>query len=170
MGGLILGLDPATLYGWGLLSGDTRVASGVWDLSPPKGRDGMRWRQLRKSLRNLFETRCPPSSLMAIAYEDVHHHSSTRAAHVYGGLMAVLEEECDRLSIALRPVGVGVAKKLATGKGNADKDAMVRAASARWGPKGEGVFGGPWEPADDNEADALFVALTLSAELGLVKS
>jgi len=41
------------------------------------------------------------------------------------------------------PVHTAVLKKWTTGKGNANKEAMIEAARARG-----------WEPADDNEADA----------------
>lgn len=41
-------------------------------------------------------------------------------------------------------------KKFATGKGNADKDAMRVAAEKRWGPLGEDV--------DDNQVDAMWAA------------
>ena len=45
---------------------------------------------------------------------------------------------------------------IASGKGNAKKDAMIAAARERFGI----------EPATDDEADAIFVAVALGSEIG----
>lgn len=42
-----------------------------------------------------------------------------------------------------------IAKRLATGHGNADKAAMIDAAEMRWPG---------WQPRDENEADARWIA------------
>ena len=44
-----------------------------------------------------------------------------------------------------------IAKRLATGHGNAGKGAMIAAAEERWPG---------WVPADENEADARWIATT----------
>lgn len=68
------------------------------------------------------------------------------AAHAYGGFMAHLTAWCEHHQIPYRGVPVGTIKKHATGKGNAGKDAVIAAVRA-WG----------FDPADDNEADALAI-------------
>jgi Holliday junction resolvasome RuvABC endonuclease subunit len=68
----------------------------------------------------------------------------TDAAHVYGGLLAHLTAWCEAQVIPYQGVPVGTIKKHATGKGNADKAAMMAAMHTRG-----------HSPSDDNEADAL---------------
>jgi Holliday junction resolvasome RuvABC endonuclease subunit len=91
----------------------------------------------------------------AVAYEEVRHHAGVDAAHIYGGIVAVIAAECEERSVPYRGVNVTTVKKRATGKGNAGKEAMVTAFTA--------LVGRP--PESDDEADALFVALTLADEL-----
>lgn len=79
-----------------------------------------------------------------VYFESVRKHSSTDAAHVYGGLMATLTTWCERNHIAYAGVPVGTIKKHITGKGNASKDEVIAAVVA----KGH-------KPKDDNHADAL---------------
>ena len=55
---------------------------------------------------------------------------------------------CELNSIAYQGVPVGTIKRFITGKGNADKDAVIAAVRARG-----------FNPADDNEADALAILL-----------
>lgn len=69
----------------------------------------------------------------AIWFEEVRRHAATDAAHVYGGLMATLTAWAELRGIPYEGVPVGTIKRHATGKGNANKDAMMaprgRAAS-----------------------------------------
>ena len=78
----------------------------------------------------------------------MRRHAGTDAAHVYGGLLAGLTAWCEQQAIAYQGVPVGTIKRFATGKGNADKAAMIAAIRARG-----------FNPADDNEADALAILL-----------
>jgi Holliday junction resolvasome RuvABC endonuclease subunit len=82
--------------------------------------------------------------ISAVYFEEVRRHASTDSAHVYGGLMATLTAWCESRNIPYQGVPVGTIKKHATGKGNADKAAMVAAMQALGHPV-----------TDDNEADAL---------------
>ena len=61
----------------------------------------------------------------------------------------------DELGFAVESVQSGTIKRHATGKGNADKDAMIAAARARG-----------FSPADDNEADAIALLLWAIATNG----
>jgi len=58
---------------------------------------------------------------------------------------------CEERETPYMGIPVGTVKKLATGKGNANKAAMVAAAARRWALA---------DAVDDNEADALWVAET----------
>jgi Holliday junction resolvasome RuvABC endonuclease subunit len=84
----------------------------------------------------------------AIYYEEVRCHAGTDAAHVYGGLMASLTSWGELRGVPYQGVPVGTIKKHASGKGNAPKQAMIDAARQRG-----------FNPADDNEADAIAILL-----------
>ena len=66
------------------------------------------------------------------------------AAHAYGGFLAHVTAWCEHHQIPYEAVPVGTIKRHATGKGNANKEAMVTAMRNRG-----------FNPCDDNEADAL---------------
>jgi Holliday junction resolvasome RuvABC endonuclease subunit len=149
----ILGIDPGTNCGWAIVEGGNVLASGVWDLKPRRHEGGgMRFVKFRSSLLRIIEGYGP---LSAVGYEEVRRHAGTDAAHVYGGIVAVLSEALEGLRLPYMGIPVGTVKKLATGKGNADKEAMIAAAAQVLGR----------EPGDDNEADAIWVALATVAEI-----
>lgn len=79
-----------------------------------------------------------------VVFEEVRRHAGTDAAHVYGGLMATLQAWCEENKIPYEGVPVGTIKKYFTGRGNADKAAMIAEAVDRG-----------FAPVDDNEADAI---------------
>jgi Holliday junction resolvasome RuvABC endonuclease subunit len=62
--------------------------------------------------------------------------------------MATLTAWSELRGVPYAGVPVGTIKRHATGKGNANKDAMMAAARARG-----------FSPADDNEADAIAILL-----------
>lgn len=94
--------------------------------------------------RWLTEVKSTAGGVDEIYFEEVRRHLATDAAHAYGGFLAVLTSWCEHHEIAYQGVPVGTIKKYATGKGNADKAAMIEAMRARG-----------FAPEDDNEADAL---------------
>lgn len=79
----------------------------------------------------------------------------TDAAHVFGGLLATLTSWAELNSIPYEGVPVGTIKRFATGRGNADKAAVIAAMQARG-----------FRPADDNEADALALLLWATSSTG----
>ena len=150
----ILGIDPGTHCGWAVRHQDGNFTSGTWDLSARRHEGGgFRYLRLRSYLQEII-ARAKPA---AVVYEEVRGHRGTDAAHVYGGIIAVLAEECERQGIPYRGIPVSTVKKLATGKGNADKLDMIAAANARWG-KGYSL-------KDNNEVDARFIAEAGAREL-----
>lgn len=139
----ILALDLGTKLGWALSDRE----AGTIDLSARRNHEssGMRFVRFRTWLREMLD-----SGIDLVAYEDVRNHKGVEAAHIYGGLVAILQEECltRRKPVEYVGVGVGAIKRFATGKGNAPKDLMVAAAQRRW----------PELPiADDNMADSLWL-------------
>jgi Holliday junction resolvasome RuvABC endonuclease subunit len=98
--------------------------------------------------RWLTETLSITGGIDAVYFEEVRRHAGTDAAHVFGGFLATLSAWCEQHGIAYEGVPVGTIKRFATGKGNADKAAMIAAMRERG-----------FEPADDNEADAIAILL-----------
>jgi Holliday junction resolvasome RuvABC endonuclease subunit len=78
----------------------------------------------------------------------VRRHIGTDAAHLYGGFLATLTSWCEQRGIPYEGVPVGSIKRHITGRGNADKTAVMEAIRARG-----------FRPADDNEADAIAILL-----------
>ena len=79
-----------------------------------------------------------------MVFEEVRRHLGTTAGHIYGGYLAHLTAWAEANRIPYQGVPVGTIKRHVTGKGNADKQAVIEAVR-RLG----------FAPADDNEADAL---------------
>lgn len=142
----ILALDLGTTTGWALRSSDGAVTSGTVSFRPSRyDGGGMRYLRFRGWLDQLVTD---VGGLSAVHFEEVRRHAGTDAAHVYGGLLATLTAWCEQHAVAYQGVPVGTIKRFATGKGNADKAAMLAAMQARG-----------FSPADDNEADALAILL-----------
>lgn len=136
-----LALDLGTTTGYCV--GDRRDAliSGTWSLKPDRfSGGGMRFVKFRRQLDTLKAT----LNLEQVWFEEVRAHKGVDSAHVYGGLMATLQAWCEDNSIPYQGIPVGTIKKHATGKGNANKEAMM-AAMRDLG----------FEVIDDNHADAI---------------
>ena len=155
-GAPILALDLGTTAGWALRSGDGAIASGTVSFRPSRyDGGGMRYLRFRGWLDQLVTD---VGGLSAVHFEEVRRHAGTDAAHVYGGLLATLTAWCEQHAVAYQGVPVGTIKRFATGKGNADKAAMLAAMQARG-----------FSPADDNEADALAILLWATETHGGVR-
>jgi len=138
----ILAIDIGTTTGWALGMRDGALHGGSESFAPRRNDGpGQRW---LKFAAFLGERARQAGEIHAVYYELVLRHTAVQAAHVYGGFEAHLQAWADRNRLRLVGVPVPVIKKSATGKGNADKDAMVAAMRAR----GHRVV-------DDNHADAL---------------
>ena len=140
----ILALDLGTHTGWALHQRDGTITSGTEHFSPQRFEGGgMRFLRFKRWLNEL---RSHSGEINAVFFEEVRRHAGVDAAHAYGGFMSHLTAWCEQNSIPYQGVPVGTIKKHATGKGNAGKDEMVAAAMRRG-----------FNPADDNEADALAI-------------
>jgi len=153
---IIVAIDPGTRCGWCIH--DTHEDwwhSGVWNLKGSRYEgSGMRFVRFRSLVRELLANANHPD---LVAYEEVRRHMGVDAAHVYGGLVAVLQEVCETEVHPVPYLGipVGTIKRAATGRGNASKDDMVQAARERWAG---------WD-GDDNEADARWIAVAAVKEV-----
>ena len=140
----ILALDLGTTTGWAIRDFDGLITSGKASFKPGRyDGGGMRYLRFTNWLTELDRLSGP---IATIWFEEVRRHAGTDAAHVYGGLMASLTSWGELRGIPYEGVAVGTIKRHATGKGNANKDAMIAAAQARG-----------FSPADDNEADAIAI-------------
>lgn len=92
----------------------------------------------------LEETHRVSGGVQAVYFEEVRRHIGVDAAHTYGGFLSHLTAWCEGQSIPYAGVPVGTIKQFVTGKGNASKEAVIKAVQALG-----------HNPIDDNEADAL---------------
>ncbi len=150
----VIAIDPGTSCGYAWTdTGKPRVEhSGTWDLSPKRFEGGgMRYLRVRQSLRFMLDTR----GERVVFYEEVAAHKGTAAAHIYGGIVGAIQALCEEKGVPYQGVPVGTIKKRATGRGNANKAAMIEAACKEFGPV-----------EDDNQADALWLLVVALEELG----
>ncbi len=138
-----LALDLGTTTGWA--ADDGVLTSGTVNLKPRRFEGGgMRFLRFKGFLTEIKGSAGPVEE---VCFEEVRRHAGTDAAHIYGGLLGILTAWCEHHQIPYRGIPVGEIKRSFTGKGNANKEAMIAAARARG-----------HEPQDDNEADAIAIA------------
>ena len=155
-GGALMALDLGTTTGWALSPPGGPIASGTVSFRPSRyDGGGMRYLRFRNWLNQLPQG---GDVIQAVFFEEVRRHVGTDAAHVFGGLLATLTAWCEEHGIAYQGVPVGTIKRHITGKGNADKAAVIAAVRARG-----------FNPTDDNEADALAILLWATKTQGGVR-
>jgi Holliday junction resolvasome RuvABC endonuclease subunit len=150
-GNAILALDLGTTTGFAFLLGDCGpTIVGTWSFKPNRYEGGgSRFLRFRRQLDEAHAG----MKFERVFFEEVRRHIGTDAAHVYGGLLAILTAFCEEKGIPYEGVPVGTIKKFWTGKGNASKDEMIAQARER----GHSVD-------NDNEADALALMYWALAE------
>lgn len=147
----ILALDLGTTTGWAV-SNNGDITSGSQSFKPSRFEGaGMRFLKFKGWLNDMKGC---TGGFDLVVFEEVRRHAGVDAAHAYGGFMAHLTAWCEHHQIPYTATPVGTIKRYWTGKGNADKKAMIAAAQARG-----------YEPVDDNHADALAL-LHLTMEQG----
>ena len=149
----ILALDLGTTTGWALRAADGLINSGTKGFRPSRFEGGgMRYLRFRQWLDELHQL---AGGVSVVHFEEVRRHAGVDAAHAYGGFLATLTAWCEHRAIPYGGVPVGSIKRSATGKGNADKAAMMAAMQALG-----------HHPGDDNEADALALLYWAMAQPG----
>ena len=140
---VILALDLGQRTGWAVRR-DSAIASGVQEFRPGRfDGGGMIWLRFRGWLQEINET---SGGVGVVVFEEVRRHLGTSAAHAFGGYLAHLTAWAEANRIPYQGVPVGTIKRHIAGKGNADKRAVIAAVKALG-----------FNPADDNEADALAI-------------
>jgi hypothetical protein len=141
-GTAILALDLGQKTGWAVRNADGAIASGTVEFRPGRFEGGgMVYLRFRAWLQEVDET---AGGIGAVYFEEVRFHAGVAAAHAYAGYLAHLTAWAEMNRIPYRGVPVGTIKRHVAGRGNADKSAVIAAVRALG-----------FDPADDNEADAL---------------
>lgn len=138
----ILCLDLGTKMGFAKINNNKIAKSGTKDFKPSRFSSSDK-RFL--DFRNFLQTQLP---IDEVYYEEVRRHIGVDAAHCYGGFKAVLTTFCQDHNIMYVGVPVATIKKAVTGNGHAKKEQVIQAVQAKG-----------YSPVDDNEADALAIAL-----------
>jgi crossover junction endodeoxyribonuclease RuvC len=137
---IVLALDLGTKCGFCVGDEHSQI-SGVWNLKQDRfSGGGMRFVRFRARLDEINKA----LPITQVVFEEVRRHRGTDAAHVYGGLMAVLTEWCEQNKLPYEGVPVGTIKKFWTGNGAANKEMMLEQCEER-----------EISVVDDNEADAV---------------
>lgn len=133
----ILSLDLATKTGWAT---NIPRQSGVQTFDVKRGESpGMRFLRCRAWLGEMLKLL---GGIDLICFEQAHHRGGAATACCVG-LISQVQAFTAEHDIELMAVHTGELKRWATGKGNANKEEMIKAAQQRG-----------WSPQDDNEADA----------------
>jgi len=142
-----IGIDPATKCGYAVLNdAGGALLGGTWNLQRRSGDGaGMLYVRFQRLFRELLEE--SPDSV--VCYEQQANRFAG-SAHIGLGIIAHLQRICEEQQVPYTGVAFSTVKKVATGKGNSNKEEMVKAARARWAPV-----------EDDNHADALWIAETV---------
>lgn len=151
MNDVILALDLGTTIGWAYHQGGV-TESGVTTLpSPKKGRStipddhvGLTYYSFAEWLKS-YPAYIKPT---LVAYEEpMGNFKNAGARNIIVGMRGILMAWTAKYDIPITSIPQTKLKKFATGKGNADKAAMLHAAQEMLDP----------EVIDYNEADALWV-------------
>ena len=138
----ILALDLGQNTGWALRDGRGVITSGTQQFKPGRFEGGgmplLRFVSWLDTLRRAVEP------LGGVFFEEVRAHKGTAAAHAYGAFLGHLSAWCESNGVPYQGIPVATIKRSATGRGNAGKDDVIRAMRSLG-----------FDPADDNEADAL---------------
>lgn len=135
----VLALDIATKTGW-----KSPNASGVWNLKTNKGESpGMKHLRFRKLVQEIVEL----EGIDMIAYEKPSGRF-IKAVSSVSELVGILLAFCAESGLEHTGFTVSEIKKHATGKGNANKEAMIASAEVKWCDT---------KIIDDNHADALWI-------------
>lgn len=162
----ILGIDLGRAAGWAVLRqhDGALLDCGAWDLSIRVGEGaGMPLLRLRRWVREVVAAR----DVLVVGFEMPKGHGvsfrrggvvvskeSTKAAHLWGMMAGAVLSELEDVGLnTYAPVAPTTLKKRATGKGNADKDSVIRATRATFPDQ-------TWpDDFNDNVADAVWVAV-----------
>ncbi len=140
----ILALDLGTTSGIAMsINGKIKSYSKSFKATRFQSAD-MRYENFERHLYVILKEFNILTGIDRVYYEEVRRHIGTDAAHCYGGFKAILTTFCSKNNISYDTAGVGTIKKHITGKGNANKEKVIKAVQELG-----------HNPKDDNEADAI---------------
>lgn len=152
---MILALDCATKTGWALIKGGSVHESGTMDFSKKRGEsNGIMFIRFRRWLSDMLKDAKPD---MVVYEQTGHSFKNASAMEIAFNLSGRAQEIADEHFIPYTTYTPTALKKFATGRGNADKKAMIEACYDRIGE----------EVSDDNEADAILLGLMAWEEYGV---
>lgn len=138
----ILALDLGTTTGIAILnSGNIKSYTKNFKATRFQSAD-RRFFNFRNHLKDIQDSLL--LGINVVYFEEVRSHIGNDAAHCYGGFKAALTMFCEDNNIPYQGVAVGTIKKHITGKGNANKEKVIKAVQDLG-----------HNPKDDNEADAI---------------
>ena len=147
----ILALDCGTKTGWASFA-DGRIESGVQDFSLKRGESkGIRFLRFNTWLNAMLKL----TKSDVVVYEMAHFRGG-HATEILVGMTTRIEEFCESNNIEYSSVHSGTLKRFATGKGNASKEALRRAAVQKYKRIVD----------NDDEADALHILAWAREEFG----
>jgi Holliday junction resolvasome RuvABC endonuclease subunit len=133
----LLSLDIATKTGFCVFN-----RSGMMDFTPKQNDSkGMRLIKFKSFFKRMIEE----YKIKLIVFEGQAVFGKTQPNFVASEMIGTLKIHCEEVGIEYRSYAPAEIKQSATGKGNADKDAMVEFAESKFDLK----------VVDNNEADAL---------------
>jgi crossover junction endodeoxyribonuclease RuvC len=136
---MVIGLDLSlTAPGWFVRDAEGQATGGTWS---PQGRGLDRMHSIVRKVLDLL----PGDSKPLIIIEGFSFGSKGSALYEIGGLGYIVRYALWHRRLQVIEVPPTVVKKYATGKGNANKNIVIREVFKRWGVNVE----------DDNAADAL---------------
>lgn len=163
----ILGLDLGTHTGWAIYRDGKITESGVADFSLKRGDSpGLRYYKMSRWLceRMLFfyDTSPDAEEKVLVGYEQPHMRGGAATEILYG-MVAIVQGMCARpvlikagIKCDHTAVHTGTLKKFITGTGRASKEHVIEAVNKRVKKT----------ITDDNEADAIAVALWAAENFG----
>jgi len=145
----ILAIDPAIETGWATSNG----YYGIWNLKKHSDESaGIRLLRFHAHIKEI----CTLEGINVVGYEKPGGRNY-RSVINHAKLIGMVEKYCEENAIEYRGYSAKEIKKFATGKGNSNKEAMVKAAQEKLGYEGD----------NDNEADALWILALTMDELGM---
>lgn len=145
----LLAIDPANETGYAI----SRVYFGTWNLKKHADESaGIRLLRFQGFLKEI----CELQSIDVIGYEKPGGRNY-RALINHSKLAGEIEKFCEDNCLQYKGYSAAEIKKFATGKGNANKPAMIQAAQEKLDYTGE----------NENEADALWILELMKSDLNL---
>jgi len=139
----VLAIDLGTKSGWAARDKTGAISSGSYNCKPSSS---VNHGQKYIAFANFYQEKISQLKPSVVYFEQVCRHAGYMAAHAYGAYLGITQMVCSHSGIICVGLGVTEIKRAMTGKGNAKKEEIIQVARDLG-----------FDPADDNEADALAI-------------